>query len=166
MKQLAGLTLTLLLIFAVFSEASAISRDWSLKNTNGGDYRLSEHLNDSPALIMFWASWCKPCKKELNDFKETIDFYADSLNVEVILISIDTQKTKTRVKPYLESKGYKWNALYDPDGEVLKMYGGTNKIPYTVLLDAEGKTQWKHIGEMKSLDELTGKIHELTGSNK
>ncbi len=166
MKQLAGLTLTLLLSIIFCGDATAISRDWTLKNTDGGNYKLSENLNDSPALLMFWASWCKPCKKELNSFRETIDYYADSLGVNVILISIDTQKTKSRVKPYLKSKGYKWNALYDPDWEVLKMYGGSNKIPYTVLLDADGKTYWKQLGEMKSIDELTNKINELIGSEK
>lgn len=166
MKQLAGLTLALIFTVTLCSDAVAITRDWTLKNTDGGDYKLSEHLNESPALIMFWATWCNPCKKELNDYKDQIDYFADSLGVEVILISIDTQKTKSRVKPYLESKGYKWTALYDPNGEVLKMYGGTNKIPYTVLLDSEGKTYWKHLAEMKTLDELTGKIQELIGTDK
>ena len=164
MRQLAGLTLTLLLCCFLSSEAYAISRDWSLTSMSGGNYRLSENLDGSPALLMFWASWCKPCKKEMNAFKETIDYYADSLGIKVILISIDTQKTKSRVKPYIESKGYQWISLYDPDGEVLKMYGGTNKIPYTVLIDADGKTVWNRIGEMKSIDELTNKIHELIGS--
>jgi peroxiredoxin len=165
-KQLARLTLTLFLICFFFGTANAITRDWTLKSTSGGNYKLSEHLNESPALLMFWASWCKPCQKEINSFRETIDYYADSLGVEVILISIDTQKTKSRVKPYIESKGYKWNALYDPDWEVLKMYGGTNKIPYTVLLDRDGSTYWKQLGEMNSIDELTNKIHELIGTGK
>ena len=140
MKQLTGLTLILLILIAIWSDASAISRDWTLKSISGGDYRLSENLNGSPALLMFWATYCKPCKKEMNQFRETIDFYSDSLGVNVILISVDNPRTKSRVKPYIESKGYKWTVVYDSDSAILKMYGGNTTVPYTVLLDADGNT--------------------------
>jgi cytochrome c biogenesis protein CcmG/thiol:disulfide interchange protein DsbE len=162
-KRLACMTLALILIAVFFVASPAAARDWTLKDTNGNDYSLSQHLDDSPVLMMFWATWCKPCKKELDDFKDEIDYYADSLGVEVLLISIDTQKTMSRVKPYIESKGYKWTALTDPDWEVLKMYGGSNKIPYTVLLDNEGSTAWKQLGEMQSIDALTNEIMKLKG---
>jgi cytochrome c biogenesis protein CcmG, thiol:disulfide interchange protein DsbE len=162
-KRLARITLALLLLSVFFDTSPAAARDWTLKDTDGNDYALSQHLSGSPVLMMFWATWCKPCKKELDDFKTTIDYYADSLDVEVLLISIDTQKSMSRVKPYIESKGYKWTTLTDPDWEVLKMYGGSNKIPYTVLLDGKGSTAWKQLGEMQSTDALTTEIMKLIG---
>jgi peroxiredoxin len=162
-NQLTRISLALILIAVFIDISPAVARDWTLKDTNGNDYTLSKHLDGSPVLMMFWATWCKPCKKELDSFKETIDYYADSLGVEVLLISIDTQKSMSRVKPYVESKGYKWTTLMDPDWEVLKMYGGSNKIPYTVLLDSKGSTAMKQLGEMQSTDALTTEIMNLVG---
>jgi peroxiredoxin len=82
--------------------------------------------------------------------------------VNVILVSEDTQKTQAKVKPYVDSKGFTWHVLLDPDGEVLKRYGGTS-IPYTVLLGKDGTPVQKYRGAIKDVEALTKQINSLLG---
>lgn len=158
MKTLLALLLTL----ALLTSAQAAGRNWTLTQVNGGDYSLTANGGGKPALLLFWATWCKPCKAELSSMKDTFDQLA-ARGLNVVLISEDNQKSKSRVKPYLDSKGFTWNALHDPDGEVLKLYGGTS-LPFSVLLDAEGSPVYEHRGEMKDASDMLAKANELLGS--
>lgn len=154
--------LALLFVAITFHAAQAAGRNWTLANAQGGEYSFSENSGSRPTLLIFWASWCKPCKREMTELKDTYDDL-QKRGMNVILISEDNQKTKSRVKPLSDSKGYEWTALLDPDGEVLKLYGGTS-IPFTVVLDEGGSPVYKSIGEMKDPSEMLSKANQLIES--
>lgn len=73
--------------------------------------------NDTIYVINFWATWCKPCVKELPAF----DSLANELKGEkmkVLLVSLDyAEKLETAVKPLLEKRGIQCDVvlLDDPD---------------------------------------------------
>ncbi len=149
-----------LLTFALLlSTAQSAGRNWTLSKVNGGDFSIADHSGGRPSLLIFWATWCKPCKAEMTSLKDTFDDL-NKRGLNVILISEDNQKSKSRVKPFLDSKGYEWTALLDPDGEVLKLYGGTS-IPFSVMLDAGGSPVFEHRGEMKDPTEMLAKANQL-----
>lgn len=155
--------LAIVLLIIAIPSVQADSKDWSLKDIKGEKFILSENLGESPVLLVFWATWCAPCKKEMDEFRDLFDSYLER-GVKVIAISEDNQKSQAKVKPYIESKGYKWQVLFDPDGQILKRYGGTS-IPYTVLLDKEGTAQLKNQGAIKTRKTLTDKIDTLMGTH-
>lgn len=154
--------LALLLIAFTLQSAHAAGRNWTLANAQGGEYSIADNSVGKPTLLIFWATWCRPCKREMTELKDTYDDL-QKRGMNVIMISEDNQKTKNQVKPYWDSKGFAWTVLLDPDGEVLKLYGGTS-IPYTVILDASGSPVFKHIGEMKDPSEMLAKANQLIES--
>lgn len=151
-----------LFVFCDVRPLSADSRDWSLIDTQGQTFRLASTRDGAPTLLVFWATWCVPCKQEMEQHKSLFDSY-QAKGVHVLLISEDTPRTQSRVKPYVEAKGYNWRVLLDPDGSVLKRYGGKN-LPYMVLLDSNGNAVEKIRGALKKSDGLTAKIDQLLGA--
>ncbi len=58
--------------------------------------------NDTIYIVNFWATWCKPCIKELPYFESIGEEFADQ-KVKVLLVSLDfTEKLKSHVIPFIE----------------------------------------------------------------
>jgi thiol-disulfide isomerase/thioredoxin len=72
--------------------------------------QLEDWLNESQPhhrIVNFWATWCKPCIKELPYFENITKKYASD-EIQVTLVSLDfVEQLETRVKPFLEKKQIK-----------------------------------------------------------
>lgn len=117
-----------------------------VKTLDGSKFNISKIENEgSPIVISFWATWCKPCKKELNNIAEVYDDWQDETNVKVIAISIDDSRSMSKVNPYVNASDWDYEVYLDPNSD-LKRAMGVSTVPHTFLLNAKKEIVWQHKG--------------------
>lgn len=115
-----------------------------LKNLDGEDINTAKITNDGkPIVVAFWATWCTPCKRELSAIHEMYIDWQEETGVKLIAISVDDQRTASRVVPYVDSQSWDFEVLLDPNSD-FKRAMGVNNIPHTFLIDGNGKIVYSH----------------------
>lgn len=127
----------------------------NLPGPDGTPIALSS-LKGKVVLIDFWASWCGPCRKEMPN---VVKAYAKFKNKGFEIYGVSLDKEKDRWVEAIAKDGITWPQVSDLmqwGSEVVKLYN-IQGIPYTVLIDKEGKILAKNLrGE-----ELEKKLTEV-----
>jgi thiol-disulfide isomerase/thioredoxin len=116
----------------------AIAPELNMVNPEGKIITL-ESLRGKYVLIDFWASWCGPCRRENPTVVRLYNKYKDK-GFDVYSVSLD--KNKSKWKSAIVKDGLVWeNHVSDLKGWGSAATGlyGFRGIPYTVLIDKEGK---------------------------
>ncbi len=141
------------------TKTGAVAPEIKLNSPEGKSIPLSS-LKGKVVLLDFWASWCRPCRKENPTVVRAYDKYK-SKGFEVYSVSLD--KTKAKWEAAIEQDNLKWDAhVSDLQGwrsSAAALYGVTS-IPQTFLLDQEGKIIAKNLRG----SALEKKLAELLGS--
>lgn len=99
--------------------------------------------NGKPIIISFWATWCTPCKKELNTISELYDDWQEETGVKVIAISIDDARNSNKVGPYVNGRNWEFEVYLDPNQD-FKRAMNVNNVPHSFLLNGNGEIVWQH----------------------
>lgn len=115
-----------------------------------------------PVIIDFFATWCKPCNRELSAIAEVYEEWQQETGVRLVAISIDQAQNIHKVKPLVEENAWPWEqVLLDPNSD-LKRALGIQMIPYVLIVDGKGNIIYKHNGYTDGAEEeLIEKIREL-----
>jgi thiol-disulfide isomerase/thioredoxin len=152
MKKNIIYSFALLLLSSFFGETRKIP-SVDLKTLDGKTANSSKFSNDGkPMIISFWATWCAPCKKELNAIAEVYDDWVKETGVKLIAISIDDSKSSTGVKPYVNSKGWEYEIYLDMNSD-FKRAMNVNNIPHTFIVDGNGNIVWQHVAYKEGDEE-------------
>ncbi len=133
-----------------------------LKTTDGKTVNTSTFTNDGkPMVINFWATWCKPCVRELTNIAEVYDDWVEETGVKVIAISVDDARSMVRVAPFVNGKAWDYEVYCDPNSDLKRAMNVPN-VPHTFLLDGNGKIVWQHTsyadGDEDELYEMIKKL--------
>lgn len=99
--------------------------------------------NGKPMIISFWATWCKPCKKELDAIHETYADLVKETGVKLIAISIDDARSCGKVVTDVAAKGWEYDVYID-ENQDFKRAMNVNNVPHTFLIDGNGEIVWSH----------------------
>ena len=117
-----------------------------IKDVEGNTINTGDIAKEGkPVVISFWATWCKPCKLELNTIHELYPDWQDETGVKLVAVSIDNERTKNMVKPYINSAAWDYDIWMDVNGD-FKRALGVNNVPHTFLVDKDGKIVYSHSG--------------------
>ena len=124
-----------------------------------GETFLTDNIsnNGKPILISFWATWCSPCKKELNAIAEVYSDWQEETGVKVIAISIDDARNTNKVKPYVNGKNWDFEVYLDANQD-FKRAMNVNNVPHSFLLNGNQEIVWQH-NSYSDGDEI--KVYEL-----
>lgn len=132
----------LLIAGMLFSQNSLPSIN--LKTLDGQNINTSSIENDGkPIIISFWATWCSPCKRELNNINDVYEDWVEETGVKVIAISIDDSRQVFKVGPYIEGVAWEFDVLLDTNGD-FKRAMNVNNVPFTFILDGKGDIVYRH----------------------
>ncbi len=143
MKKFMIATAALFLAFTSFAELPSVQ----LKDIDGKRVDTAKLNNDGkPYIISFFATWCKPCLRELDAIRDVYPDWQDETGVKLIAVSIDKAQDESKVKPLVNSKNYEYEVLLDPNGD-FKRAMGVNLVPTVFVIDGnnniiETRTQY------------------------
>ena len=135
---------------------------FTLKTMDGTEVRTDTLSNGGKPFIMdFFATWCKPCNRELDAISEVYEEWQEETGVKIIAISIDQAQNTNKVKPLVNNHGWEYEVMLDPNSDFLRALGG-QMIPYTLIVDGKGNIVYKHSGYTDGAEsELIEKVREL-----
>ena len=162
-KRFCLVVLLLLGVFASYAQLPSVT----LKDINGKTVDTATLQNDGkPFIISFFATWCKPCNRELKAISEVYADWQDETGVKVIAISIDQAQNVAKVKPLVDGYGWEYEVLLDPNSD-FKRAMGVNMIPAVFIIDGGGKIAESRSGYTDgSESHLIDKVRELIAKKK
>ena len=159
-------------LFAISSHAQDTSKSSKndippliLKDMNGKEVDLQALAKQGrPIILSFWATWCSPCKKELENINLVIDDWRKQYNVNLVAISIDDSRNSMKVKPFIDGKKWDYTVLLDVNQDLQRALGVPN-VPYSILIDKNGHIVYRHIGYTEGDESvLEAKLAEIAKS--
>lgn len=160
-KTFIALVFAIIASFASFN-ASAQLPSVQLKDLNGKAVDAATLSNDGkPFVISFFATWCKPCLRELKAISEVYADWQDETGMKLIAVSIDEAQNANKVKPLVDAEGWEYEVLLDSNSDFRRAMG-VQSVPHVLVVDGNGQIVESHSGYTDgSEQELIEKIRSL-----
>lgn len=137
-------------------EVSDNAPNFKLEQLNGEKDSLTlSDLEGKGVMLNFWATYCKPCEKEMPYMQELYTKYEEK-GVEVVAVSVDA--TELVINRFIDQYGLTFPVVHDK-GQVMELYG-IGPLPSTFFINPEGKVEEKVIGPL-TLSRLEGYLQQI-----
>jgi len=143
-----------LVIFAISFNLSAQDNALAteIKTLDGNITSLEKISKENDLIVVsLWATWCVPCKNELDAINDVYVDWQDETNVKVYAVSVDDSRTVSRVKPMVNGKAWDFTVLLDTNND-LKRELGASTVPLTLIIK-NGKIVFRHSGYTPGSEE-------------
>lgn len=131
----------------------------SLMKPDGG-FTSSVLSSDKHTLVVFWASWCAPCRREIPQLKALYTKHRDKLSI----VSISTDQQKDKWQKAMEKEQMMWPQLTTDKttsfAQLDKQYN-LNAIPIWLLFDRDHKLVKRYMGQGEGENSVDYQVSKL-----
>ena len=123
------------------AQNATLPQNITIKALDGTSVQTSALQNDGkPMIISFWATWCKPCNRELNTIKEVYEEWQEETGVKLVAISID------------DGNGWEYEVYLDQNQDFKRAMNVVN-VPHTFVINGKGEIVWQHTSFVEGSEE-------------
>jgi thiol-disulfide isomerase/thioredoxin len=128
--------------------SSAVATGFAAPDTvitafDGTSVTLSDY-SGSPVVVNFWASWCPSCVAELG---AAIQPAFEAVGDDVAFVGVNIQDEPAAAIEMIEETGVEFDLAVDQDGDLFLAFGAIG-MPFTALIDADGRVVARHNGPL------------------
>lgn len=143
--KVKNLILSAVLAFSSLS-ASAALPSVPLQNLDGDAVNAATlGTEGKPVIVSFFATWCKPCMRELAAIEQLYDDWQDETGVELVAVSIDKAQDADKVRSLVASHDWPYTVLLDSNSELARGVG-VQAVPHVLVIDGAGNVVYSHSG--------------------
>jgi len=127
-------------------------QNFNAKDLDGKDVSLDQSIGDGPVLLVFFATWCPPCRKEVPELIKLNDEFKDK-GLKIVATSLDNS---VRVLPgFIKKNGINYTVWHDGEKAGATAYE-VKGIPTNILIDSDGTIQFRghHPPSKKEIESL------------
>jgi thiol-disulfide isomerase/thioredoxin len=164
MKKISSIVLCLFASASLYAQATELPTT-QIKDVNSGKkIAFNETFEKGKVTIVsFWATWCVPCKKEINNIRKKMAEWKKEADFNYVTVSIDESRAEGMVRSYAKSQGWDFAYYQDPNSDLKRSLNFQN-VPFTIIVDKNGKVAFMHTGyEEGGENEVFAKVKELAG---
>jgi len=133
----------LLLTHAAVAQIGGRLPELTIQDLQGREFNTQNLDNDGkPFAISFWATWCRPCLKELSAIDEIYPEWQEH-GFKLITVSTDDARTRPNVLPMVSGRGWEYEFYLDENGDFRRAMG-VNMVPHTFILNGKGEIVYQH----------------------
>lgn len=119
---------------------------------SGGRLDLTA-LHGQVVVVNFWGSWCAPCRAEAAGLQQT---YAANRGRGVTFLGVDERDGLAAARSFTRDKGVTYPSLFDQDGTLVSLWPAGSAVPFTFLIDRQGRIASRFTGGVLPTDLQPG----------
>lgn len=164
MKKVALFLFALVAGLALNAQNARLPENVTIRTLDGQAVNASAMIDgEHPIILSFWATWCKPCNRELNAIRDIYSDWQEETGVKLVAVSIDDARSAARVKPHVDGNDWPYEVYLDQNSDLKRAMNVVN-VPHTFILAPDGTILWQHTGYQDGgEEELIEKAKELAG---
>ncbi len=111
---------------------------------------------EKPIVLVFWATWCPECKKEIPDINK---LYKQIKPIGMALLAVDVgiNDSEAKVKRYIEKYGLSYPVAFDKGAKITKDFN-VQGTPTVIVLDKNGIVRYRGVHIPKDLKAHYAKL--------
>lgn len=135
-----------------------LAPDFELQTMVGDTVKLSD-LRGQAVLVNLWATWCPPCRAEMQTIESVYNAYKDQ-GFTVLAVNMTYQDNPQEIMPFVNGQGLTYPILLDETGDMADAYH-LKSLPSSYFIGRDGTIKEVVIGGPMAEALLRTRIEEI-----